>query len=208
MNQPDLERVKKHLQNSEVQRRIQERILEARSKATVTISRAAGLFGFSENQLREWERRGLLKADRPALSQDSKTSTGHRQYSPDELDKLALIREFMDQNYGLNDIPHNIDAIWKQVLSEQQGQIIANEAQDGRHVHEVEHLPIDKRVDHVDQEIFWRYFVSQALRLSLLLSCEDISDTIAGLLLPLRMSSAYDDINDPGDLSKIGPSLV
>src|SRR5436309_1944565 len=111
MNRPDLERIRKLLQNKEVQDRVQERMQEARSKATVTISRAAGLFGFSETQLREWERRGLLKVDRPALSSDSKTSTGHRQYSPDELDKLALIRELMDQNYGLQEIPQDIDAI-------------------------------------------------------------------------------------------------
>src|SRR5438270_1703119 len=125
---------------------------DARSKATVTISRAAGLFNFSESQLREWEKRGLLKTDRSLLSQDSKTSTGHRQYSPDELDKLALIRELMDQNYGLHEIPQNIDDIWKQILSEQQAQTVTTDAQDGRHVHLVEHLPIDKRVDGMDQE--------------------------------------------------------
>src|ERR1700731_1787357 len=124
MNEPNVERVRKHFQSKEVQDRIQKRMQDARSKATVTISRAAGLFGFSETQLREWERRGLLKVDRPALSQESKTSTGHRQYSPDELDKLALIRELMDQNYGLHEIPQNIDAIWKQILSEQQAQTV------------------------------------------------------------------------------------
>src|SRR5258708_37503047 len=208
MNQPDVERVRKHLQSKEVQDRVQKRMQDARSKATVTISRAASLFGFSENRLREWERRGLLKVGRPAITQDSKTSTGHRQYSPDELDKLALIRELMDQNYGLHEIPQNIDDIWKQILSEQQAQTVTTDAQDGRHVHPVEHLPIDKRVDGMDQEVFWRYFVSQALRLSLLLICEDIPATIAGLLLPLRKSSAYDAINDPKDLPKMGRTLV
>lgn len=208
MDQPDVERVRKYLQSKEVQDRIQKRMQDARSKATVTISRAATLFGFSENRLREWERRGLLKVDRPAITADSKTSTGHRQYSPEELDKLALIRELMDQNYGLHEIPQNIDAIWKEILSEQQAQTITTDAQDGRRVHTVEHLPMDKRVDSMDQEVFWRYFVSQALRLSLLLICEDAPDTIASLLLPLRKSSAYDAINDTGDLPKIGPTLV
>src|SRR5579864_8873745 len=123
MNEPNVERVRKYLENKEVQERIQKRMLNARSKATVTISRAANLFSFTESQLREWEKkRGLLKTDRPALTQDGKTSTGHRQYSPEELDKLALIRELMDQNYGLGEIPQNIDAIWKQVLTEQQKQ--------------------------------------------------------------------------------------
>ena len=208
MNRPDVERIRKLLQSKEVQDRVQERMQDARSKATVTISRAAGLFGFSETQLREWERRGLLKVDRPALSSDSKTSTGHRQYSPDELDKLALIRELMDQNYGLQEIPQDIDAIWKQVLSEQKAQVATTDVQGGRHMHTVERMPIDKRVEGMDQEVFWRYFVSQALRLSLLLICEDVPDTIAGLLLPLRKNSAYDTINDTGDLPKIGSTLV
>src|SRR5262245_9304386 len=97
MNEPNIERIRYHLQSKEVQERIQRHMQDARSKATVTISRASKLFNFSESQLREWEKRGLLKTDRPALSSDSKTSTGHRQYSTDELDKLALIRELMDQ---------------------------------------------------------------------------------------------------------------
>src|SRR5258708_30344521 len=169
MNQPDVERVRKHLQSKEVQDRVQKRMQDARSKATVTISRAASLFGFSENRLREWERRGLLKVGRPAITQDSKTSTGHRQYAPDELDKLALIRELMDQNYGLHEIPQNIDDIWKQVLSEQQSQVATNEAQDGRRAHEVKHIPLDKHLENIDQEEFWRFFTAQSLRLSLLL---------------------------------------
>src|SRR6266852_6748715 len=123
MNEPNVERIKQHLQSKEVQERIQNLMLDALSKATVTISRAANLFNFTESQLREWEKRGLLKTDRPALSQDGKTSTGHRQYSPEELDKLALIRELMDQDYGLSEIPQNIDVIWKQVLTEQQSQV-------------------------------------------------------------------------------------
>lgn len=208
MNEPNVEHIRKYLQTREAQERIQKRMQDARSKATVTISRAAALFGFSESKLREWEKRGWLKTDRPALSQDSKTSTGHRQYSPDELDKLALMRELMDQNYGLNEIPQNIDVIWKQILDEQQGQVAIKEAQDGRHAGTIEHLPIDKRVDQMNQETFWRYFVSQALRLSLLLICEDIPDTIAGLILPLQKSDASNIINDSRDLPRLGLSLI
>src|SRR6266700_1732227 len=70
-------------------------MLDARSKATVTISSAAGLFNFSESQLKAWEKRGLLKPVRTVLSQDSKTSKGHRQFSPDALDKLALLKILM-----------------------------------------------------------------------------------------------------------------
>src|SRR5947209_12420433 len=158
MNEPNVERTRKHLQSKEVQERIQKRMQEARSKATVTISRAASLFDFSESQLREWEKRGLLKTDRPLSQEEGKTTTGHRQYSPDELDKLALIREFMDQHYALSEIPQNIDDIWKQVLSEQQGQVAANEAQDGRRVHEVKHVPLERHLETIDQEEFCRFF--------------------------------------------------
>src|SRR5579864_2165477 len=154
MNEPNVERVRKYLENKEVQERIQKRMLDARAKATVTISRAANLFNFTESQLREWEKRGLLKTDRPALLQDGKTSTGHRQYSPEELDKLALIRELMDQDYGLSEIPQNIDAIWKQIIDEQQSQTLQIQGED---IHGSEYLPIDKRVENAEQEIFWRY---------------------------------------------------
>src|SRR6266700_1072774 len=124
MNEPNVERIRKHFQDKVVQERITKHMLDAHSKATVTISRAAKLFNFSESQLREWEKRGLLKTERTALSADGKTSTGHRQFSPDELDKLALIRELIDQGYSLSEIPPNIDVIWKQVLSEQTGQSV------------------------------------------------------------------------------------
>ncbi len=208
MNEPNIERIKQHLQSKEVQERIQKRMLDARSKATVTISRAANLFNFTESKLREWEKRGLLKTDRPALLQDGKTSTGHRQYSPEELDKLALIRELMDQNYGLSEIPQNIDAIWKQIIDEQQSQTSYLKSQDITYIQESEYLPIDKRVENAEQEIFWRYFVSQVLRLSILLICEDIPDTIAGLVLPLQKDGEHAIINDPKDLNKAGLSLI
>src|SRR2546430_6081025 len=126
MNEPNIERIRKYLQSKEVQERVLKSMQDAHSKATVTISRAAGLFNFSESQLREWEKRGFLKTERTALSEDSKTSTGHRQFSPDELDKLALIRELRDQGYSLSEIPQNIDVIWKQLFAEQQVQISSN----------------------------------------------------------------------------------
>src|SRR6266496_4180007 len=208
MNEPNIERIRKYLQDQEVQERIQERMLDARSKATVTISRAAKLFDFSESQLREWEKRGLLKTERTALSQDSKTLTGHRQFSPDELDKLALIRELMDQGYTLSEIPQNIDDIWQQILEELQRQPSQTKSQDGRYLHEAEHLPIDERVENVDQENFWRYFVSQALRLSILLICEEVPDTVAGLVLPLQRDANSIMVTDPNDLNKVGLSLI
>src|SRR5713226_8678437 len=151
MNEPNIERIRKYLQSEEVQERVQKSMQDAHSKATVTISRAAGLFNFTESQLREWEKRGLLKTERTALTEDGKTSTGHRQFSPDELDKLALIRELMDQGYSLSEIPQNIDDLWQQILFEQQDQPSKIRSLESRYAHETEHLPIDKRVENADQ---------------------------------------------------------
>jgi len=208
MNEPNIEEIRNHLQSKEVQERIQKRMQDARSKATVTISRAAGLFEFTESQLREWEKRGLLKTDRPALTQDSKTSTGHRQYSPEELDKLALIRELMDQGYTLSEIPQNIDIIWKQIVGEQQYPVPASPSQDNNRAREVEHYPIDTHVEAADEEYFWRFFVSQALRLSLLLICEEMPGTIAGLFLPLERKEPGFRIDSPQNISQVGPSFI
>src|SRR5437660_3331188 len=158
MNVQDIQEITEYLQKKDVQARIQKHMRDARSKATVTISRAAGLFDFSESQLREWEKRGLLKTDRPVLSQDNKISTGHRQFSPDELDKLALIKELMDHGYTLSEIPHNIDVIWKQILTENQDQTPSIASHEIKQVHEVEHIPVDKRVGRMNAEVFWRYF--------------------------------------------------
>src|SRR5438876_1080825 len=184
MNEPIVEDIRKYLQNEEVQERIIKRMRDAHAKATVTISRAANLFNFSESQLREWEKRELLKTERTALSEDGKTSKGHRQFSPDELDKLALIKELLDQGYAVSEIPQNIDDIWEQVKPEQQGQTASVGDNEIRYAHEVEHVPIDKRVDAADEEYFWRFFVSQALRLSLLLLCEEMPGTIADFSFP------------------------
>ncbi len=208
MNEPNIERIRKHLQSKEAQERIQRHMQDARSKATVTISRAANLFNFSESQLREWEKRGLLKTARPALSQDSKTSTGHRQYSPEELDKLALIKELLDQNYALSEIPQNIDVIWKQIVGDKQYPVPTTPSQDNNRAREVQHYPIDTHVDAADEEYFWRFFVSQALRLSLLLICEEMPGTIAGLFLPLQHKEPGLHIVSPQDISQVGPSLV
>ncbi len=208
MNEPIVEDIRKYLQSEEVQERITRRMLDARSKATVTISSAAGLFNFSESQLKAWEKRGLLKPERTVLSQDSKTSKGHRQFSPDELDKLALIKELIDQGYTLSEIPQNIDDIWQQVKAERQGQASSIDSHDIRHVHEVKHVPIDTRVGRTNEEVFWRYFVSQVLRLSLILLCEDMPGTIAGIIVPLQRRDAQKIDYLPGDQPEVGPSLV
>src|SRR5262249_3705497 len=159
--------IKDHLQTKDAQERIEQYIRRGRSEARVTIGRAARLFNFSENQLRDWEVRGLLNPLR------SKDTTGQRQYSLAELDKLAVIRELMDAGYSLGEIPTNVDDIWYSIFpfSKRREQL----SKVGRQ--EIEHLYIDQRIEHAYGDIFWRYYASQALRFSLMLIAEDIPDT-------------------------------
>lgn len=196
--------IREHLRQSDVQARIWKDIQDARSKATVTISRAASLFGFSESQLREWEKRGLLQTERSSLSQDGKSASGHRQYSPAELDKLAIIRELIDQGYAPGDIPLDINTLWLEVAPRQETGL----AEPGMTPRQADRLPIDRYVEAMDQQEFWRYFVAQALRISLALICEHMPDTLAGLILPLEDRQLAAEIQAPADLPRLGPSLV
>ncbi|HET8844769.1 MAG TPA: MerR family transcriptional regulator, partial [Ktedonobacteraceae bacterium] len=203
-------RIRDYLQQSEVQRRIWQDMQEARSRATVTISRAARLFNFTENQLREWERRGLLQTLR---EKDGKESTGHRQYSPAELDKLAIIRELLKYgNYSLAEIPLDVDKLWNQVADYQDTGSARFPAQ-----HSLAELPdtlngkhpfIDSRAEENEQQEFWRYFVAQALRISLSLVCHDIPDSLAGLIVSLGDNKAAKLVTSTDDLSKAGLSMI
>jgi GGDEF domain-containing protein len=212
VNQRSQQPIEAYLRQSDVQERIRRSIQEARENVTVTISKAASLFGFSESKLREWEKRGLLQTERSILSQDGKGSTGHRQYSSAELDKLAVIHELINRGgYGAADIPPDVDRLWEQIAGRRSlsvpGQRSAAIAP-ARMGQELQHLPIDKRVELTDREEFWRYFVSQALRLLLMIICEDIPDTMAGLILPLEDRRLARVIHSPADLHQLGPSLV
>ena len=205
MKDLSIDEIRKHLEQKEVQQRVWKRMLDAHSKATVTISRAANLFNFSENQLREWEKKGLLQTDRPSLTSESK---GHRQYSPEDLDKLALIKELMDEGYGPGEIPSDIDAIWRQVTGEQTPVTSVSRSRDYGNIPESKRYPIDTHVDTADEEYFWQFFVSQALRLSLLLLTEEMPGTIAGLFLPLQRKEPGQSIASPHNISQAGPSLI
>lgn len=196
MNDRNIHNIKSYLQTEEVQTRISENMLRRRSEVTVTIGRVAELFGFTENQLRDWEDRGLLTPQR---------STKQRQYTLSDLDKLTIIRELIDAKYAPGDIPLDIDSIWYEIYSpiEQISPLIID-------VNRSNHLHIDQRIDRAEQEQFWRYYASQALRLSLMLICEDIPDTSAGagLVLPLRKMNTSNKVYRTEDLSKLGISLV
>lgn len=192
MDDKSLQNIKQHLQDRDAQQRILKNIERAHSETTVTIGRAASLFEFTENQLRDWEVKNRLTPN--------KSTGGQRLYPLSELDKLAIIRELLDAKFAPGDIPENIDKIWN-AISPREGQEVSPAASDGRH------LLIDRRVDENDQNVFWQYFVSQVLRISLLLICEDMPETIAGLVVPLQQSERIYS-NDPKDLQRVGLSLV
>ena len=186
--------IRTYLQNEDVQERIRQNIQRGRMEATVTIGRAARLFGFTENQLRDWEDRGLLKPFR---------TTTQRQYPPSELEKLAIIKELIDEgSFTPGLIPPDVNEIWSRIASEQHKEIIKIRTGEDKHLH------LDQRIDSTYEELFWRYYGSHVLRLSLLLICEDIPDTIAGLVLPLHKNDAYTSVRNPSDLPKLGESLI
>jgi hypothetical protein len=104
MDNRTLQGIREHLQSKEAQMRILKNIERGRSEATVTIGRAASLFDFTENQLRDWEVKNRLTPN--------KSAGGQRLYPLTELDKLAIIRELLDAKFSPGDIPENIDTIW------------------------------------------------------------------------------------------------
>jgi DNA-binding transcriptional MerR regulator/GGDEF domain-containing protein len=203
MDERTLQGIKQHLQNKDAQNRIVKDIQRGRLEATVTIGRAASLFNFTENQLRDWEVRHLLT---PLKSQG-----GQRLYPLSELDKLAIIRELLNAKFTPGDIPDSIDKIWNAIcpLDGHTPSVLDRKTE--------EHLAIDLRVERTDKALFWKYFASQALRLSLMLIREAVPDTIAGLVLPLELNGSLEDalqlsndaqVLNPHALPYIGKSLV
>ncbi|GCE10148.1 MerR family transcriptional regulator [Tengunoibacter tsumagoiensis] len=196
--------IKEHLQKEDVQERILQNIQKGRDEATVTISRAADLFGITENKLRDWEEYGFLSPLRPGGPK------GRRLYTPSELDKLAIIRELINAGYSPSDIPADIDKIWNTTRlprdlphqSDRQDPLFAQ--------HD---MPINLRITQAHAELFWRTFVAQTLRLALLLICEDHPNTTAGLVLPLESTITGSELSHAptlsiDDLPTLGESLV
>lgn len=207
MNVQKPQEIKEYLQRQDVQERIHKNIQNALSNIKVTTSRAASLFGFSESQLREWEKKKLLKTDRP--NQDGKE--GHRQYTTNELSKLAIFQElFKNGGYSPGNIPPDFDDIWEHIKGEQlvhpTTQIVSEVSTNDVSEAQVSKTPIDQRVDDTEQEVFWRYFTSQVLRLSLMLICEDIPDTVAAMILPLELDAQI--ISDSAGLSQLHKALI
>jgi len=206
MQEQDLDTIKEYLRRRDVQERIQQSIEHARAEATVTIGRMAQLFHMKESRIRDLEDRRLLSPWR------SKDTTGQRQYSPSELEKLSVIRELLDQGrYSIGAIPENIADIWASVAETNNRKMPAVLPGLGQRefVREADNMPMDRRVNHIYyQELFWRYYASHALYLALAMICEEISFTRAALILPLRTLNAYMKVHETQDLLTIGESLV
>ncbi len=191
------EEIRKYLENTNAQRRVQEDIKRAREEATVTIGRASELFGFSESQLRDWELRGLLQPRR------SKDNRGQRLYALAELDKLALLKELLKKgDYSVSNIPTDIDKIWDSISASSNNHTIHHEQ-----VFTL-HRSIDTRIEEANQKDFWQYYIAQALRIALNLVCEDIPTTIAGIILPLERKENAPRNWESHELSSLGPCLI
>src|SRR6266568_4390420 len=199
MDERSLQEITRYLQREDAQEKIRQNIAHGRSQITVPIGGAVELFHFSENQLRKWEDKGLLKPQREGRQ---------RHYTLQDLDKLAIIRVLIDAKYSPSDIPPNIDSIWFSMAPSDGQQRQIEQVRPPAVGSESEHLHIDKRIERIDEEAFWRYFISQALRLSIMLICENMPDTLAGLVLPLQKQNTFGIVRSPNDLSKLGDCLI
>ncbi len=194
--------IREHLQREDVQERILQSIQKGRNEATVTISRAAELFGITENKLRDWEEYGFLHPLRPGGPK------GRRLYTPTELDNLAIIRELIDAGYAASDIPPDIQKLWQATRSSHERIFEQSDRTTGASKQTESDLTINARISREQANLFWRYYVSQALRLALLLVCADLPHTAAGIVLPLRPERNPLTIERIEDIEKVGEALV
>src|SRR6266536_3014423 len=203
MDERSLQSIKEHLQKEDAQKRILQHIQKGRAEATVTISRAAELFEFTENKLRDWEKYGFLNPLRPV------GPMGRRLYTLRDLDKLAIIRELIDTGYAPIDIPADIDELWLSICFPDQG-ILSSERWSPTMIqrNRLDDLPINERIEKARVEAAFRYFASRVLRLSLLLICEDMPGTAAGLLLPLESRMVGPAPQRVEDMTRLGETLV
>ncbi len=197
--------IREYLQAHDVQERILQIMLDARSGATVSISKAADLFHFSENQLRTWANIGRLQGNRSSQTTNGK---GRRQFTTEDLDRLALIRDLLDHGFSIDEIPPEILATWHELVSHVQQSSLVTGQQANNELSEAKQYPIDTQVDHAEVENFWRFFISQALRLTLLLISEDAPTTVTGIVLPLKNTPDLSMITSSYEIGNVGPSLV
>lgn len=209
MSERTLHNITQYLSTREVQQRVQQNIDRVRNEAMVTIGQAARLFGFSESQLRDWEKIGLLRPVRPAASPDAKSDVKQRQYSFDELDKLAIIDELI-HHAGLTPsfIPTNIDELWNSIRHAQISSVAESPSEEeAASTQPKSSRYITSRVERLYRdESFWRLYVSRSLLLSIHLLYEHIPGTYAGLILPSKRLEY--GVPESETLPRIGEALV
>ena len=195
------QRIKKILQEKDVQFRVQENIRRGQEDVKVTIGRASELFHLKASKLRELD--DLLM---PGRGRSKDTGGGQRQYSLTELNKLAIISELLNnEKISSSDIPPDIDEIWASVSLIDEDVHEASAFNNSKtHVEP----SIDQRVEDANEEAFWRYFTSQALHLALNLICEDIPDVVAGIVLPLRRRNNASLVLESQDINQLGECLI
>ena len=205
----NISRIRSHLQQHSAQERIQKYMQEVRNRATVTTSRAASMFDLGEQQLRDWEKRKLISTHRvsTASPENGKQKLGHRQFNLDELDKLAIIKELMSGGgFSSGEIPATVDVIWREVVATGEQQMLPHSQKEEALV-EAE-LPIDRHITITLSKLFWRFYASHALHLSMMLIGEDIPTDSVCLLLPLQPDEAHLPVTRIENIRLLGESLV
>jgi DNA-binding transcriptional MerR regulator len=203
-NDDNVQRVRNYLQQTDAQKRIRQYMQDVYAKATVTTSSAARIFGFGEQQLRDWEKRGLISTERS--TQEGKETRGHRQFTFDELNKLAILKELKDGGFTPGDIPATVDVIWHEVTASEDQQMRVEQGQ--QEIFLDSELPIIQRINKARDQLSVRFYASHALRLSLMLIGEDMPGYAVGLLLPLRPEVDQLPVKRTQDLHLLGESLL
>src|SRR5579872_5855581 len=201
--------IRQHLQRPEAQERIRASIDLAHTNATVTTSGAARLLGLGEQQLRDWEKRGLISTTR--LPIEGKQTQGHRQFSFDELDRLAVMKELIEEGDFTPGDFENTSSLVEEVWREFEVMLQAQQAtleQHGQADIQGAYAPIDVRVREARLQLFWRFYVSRALHLLLQLVREDKPASTIALALPLAPGANNLPVTSINHVDRLGESLI
>ena len=212
MSNRSLPDITAYLTDGIAQQRVRQNMQRIRREAMVTIGEAARLFGFSESQLRDWEKLGLIKPVRPAEGADEvKNLRKQRQYSFEELDKLAAIYDLLHYNdLTPGQIAQQVDQLQSSLSSIVEPLKDGAVDQDRRHQDQTEHDPryIVERTELANQQLFWRHYVSHVLFLAVRLLYEDVPGTSIGLILPAQKRRPGESALMTERLPEVGEALV
>jgi DNA-binding transcriptional MerR regulator len=212
MSNRSLPDITTYLTNEIVQARVRQNMQRIRREAMVTIGEAARLFGFSESQLRDWERLGLIKPVRPVESTDeARNVRRQRHYSFEELDKLAAIYELLNYNdLTPGQIAQQIDQLQGSLpaLGEALISTTIDESSQPQDETELDRRYIVQRTQAAYQQFFWRHYASHVLFLAVRLLYEDMPGTSIGLILPAKKRHPGEPTPATEHLAEVGEALV